>query len=453
MWESIQQSLQNQLLGTGLVLMLAGGLMALLRRVPERIYHVLKRLAVVNVDIVNQSAAYDWLVDWLSHQPYSHRARSLTVVSGASLYQYQNLKRVEGEESEAVRSIPRLVLSPGIGFHFFFLGRRPIWINRKREQAPVETFSRFYEDITLSTFVWGGGRKALLRLVNEAADAAHVDDDRIRLRVPVWDNWTTASNIIPRSLDSVILPEGAVESICADIHRFRQSRAWYNRMGIPYRRGYLLHGAPGNGKTSLIVGLASEFQMDVYILNLGAYMNDQKLMNLVMAVPENCLLVIEDIDAAFHERKNTNDSERLTFSGLLNAVDGVTTSNGRILIATTNHRDRLDPALVRPGRIDYQLEIGNATALQVQRMYNRFFDVPQHPLEIHSVESAERGRKFANSVPNGSVSMADVQNYLLKRIGDSRAVVNEVSKLIRPINGKADVRKLGHAGFPAYQDE
>ncbi|OWA52580.1 Mitochondrial chaperone BCS1 [Hypsibius exemplaris] len=195
-----------------------------------------------------------------------------------------------------------------------------------------------------------------------------------------------------RPLESVILEDGVAEFFLEDIQDFKDSAKWYTEFGIPYRRGYLLHGPPGTGKTSFISALAGHFDLNVCILNLGQKnLTDESLNQMFIDAPENSMILLEDVDAAFGNRADDKSKDgvekllagasaddgpearnTLSFSGLLNAIDGVASAEGRILFMTTNYVEKLDSALIRPGRVDAKQYIGNATESQVERMFRRF---------------------------------------------------------------------------------
>ena len=226
-------------------------------------------------------------------------------------------------------------------------------------------------------------------------------------------------NRLARPLDSVILPAGEADEMLADARKFLSRQQWYTDRGLPYRRGYLLFGVPGGGKTSLVEAIAGELQLPVYWLSMSTPdMSDHVLMDLISSVEPQAILLLEDIDAAFQnaskvekeqEREEKNKGERrggerrgverrggergvgssfvggrgghqrtmvsdcLTFSGILNALDGMTAAEGRLLYMTTNHKENLDPALIRPGRIDRQLEFKRTTRDQLQCMFEHFY--------------------------------------------------------------------------------
>jgi len=182
-----------------------------------------------------------------------------------------------------------------------------------------------------------------------------------------------------RPIESVILDKGVKERIIADLLDFLASAKWYYDRGIPYRRGYLLHGPPGSGKSSFIQALAGTLDYNIAILNLSERgLTDDRLNHLLTIIPRRTLVLLEDADAAFSNRRIQTDADgyrgaNVTFSGLLNALDGVASAEERILFLTTNHADRLDSALVRPGRVDMTVCLGEATRWQTGTLWDRFY--------------------------------------------------------------------------------
>ncbi len=169
----------------------------------------------------------------------------------------------------------------------------------------------------------------------------------------------------------------------------------------------MLYGPPGSGKSSTIKAIAGHFKKDLYILDLSDKdLTDPVLLALVSNVPNKGILLIEDIDAAFVAR-DSEASKGISFSGLLNALDGVASKDGRITFMTTNHIEKLDPALIRPGRVDLQIKIDNASNEQCKEIYLRFFPGE----EVLS-------KDFAEIHGGGIMSMASIQNLLLRSKDD-----------------------------------
>lgn len=219
----------------------------------------------------------------------------------------------------------------------------------------------------------------------------------------------------PRPLKSVVLDDGISERILKDVQKFIAKPYWYIERGIPYRRGYLLHGPPGCGKTSFIKALAGELQFGVCLLNLSERgLTDDRLNYLMTAAPQNTIILLEDVDAAFggrHESKQVATAydglSRVTLSGLLNALDGAASSEARILFMTTNYIERLDAALIRPGRVDSKEYIGHCSQSQIERMYNRFF--------LENNDSEKYSKEFAETVfkTGKPASAAQIQGYFM----------------------------------------
>jgi chaperone BCS1 len=214
-----------------------------------------------------------------------------------------------------------------------------------------------------------------------------------------------------------VLPRKTKTDLLEDIRRFVSNKKWYDDLGIPYRRGYLFYGPPGSGKSSLATALAGEIQRDLYVLSLATRgLDDQGLMQLMSRVPSNGVLLIEDIDAAFAERdKSDTTSSQVTFSGLLNAFDGVGSRDGQIVIMSTNHIEKLDPALIRPGRVDWQAFLGNAVPEQVAELFLRFFP------------ESGRANEFVEKVAQSEISMAALQNHFIQYTDEDDAVSHAVA--------------------------
>jgi chaperone BCS1 len=183
---------------------------------------------------------------------------------------------------------------------------------------------------------------------------------------------------LKRPLGSVVLDEGVKEGLVADVQEFLKAQQWYTDRGVPYRRGYLLYGPPGTGKTSFIQALAGELDYSVAMINLSEMgMTDDLLAQLLTQLPEKSILLLEDVDAALANRRQRDpdgySGRTVTASGLLNALDGLAAGEDRIAFLTTNHIDRLDPALIRPGRVDMMVRIGEATRYQAAQMWDRYY--------------------------------------------------------------------------------
>jgi len=226
-------------------------------------------------------------------------------------------------------------------------------------------------------------------------------------------HWEFEGEKRGRLLSSVILPNGVVSSMVADVRAFLSpmTRSWYRRHGLPYRRSYLFHGTPGSGKTSIIRGLASSFGLSACYLSMtNGRFNNQVLMDALETLPSKALLVIEDVDALFGaHRSATRAAGALTFSGLLNCLDGLTAAESVLVAMTTNKGvDELDPALIRGGRVDRRWAFRAPTAGQLARLFGTYYPDA----------GAATGASFAAALMDGlgaeAVSMAAAQQLFIR---------------------------------------
>jgi mitochondrial chaperone BCS1 len=280
--------------------------------------------------------------------------------------------------------------------------------------------------------------------------------------------WTRFSARPSRDISTVIFDKNAKQELLQDINEYLHPHTsrWYANHGIPYRRGYLFSGAPGTGKTSLTSALAGIFGLDIYVLSLlDPNMNESALMRLMSEVPARCIVLLEDIDAAGltrpaseprsvrHGRKGrgekmtaeseilsiiqgsdrgNNSTTGVSLSGLLNAIDGVSSQEGRILIMTTNSPESLDKALIRPGRVDLHIAFQLPCKVDMRELFLAMYrdDTPpvaatqsnepaiikgkeQEKATKHTHDLESLATKFADSIPERQFSLAALQGYLL----------------------------------------
>mmetsp|Transcript_2087 Transcript_2087/g.6280 ORF Transcript_2087/g.6280 Transcript_2087/m.6280 type:complete len:501 (+) Transcript_2087:93-1595(+) len=249
---------------------------------------------------------------------------------------------------------------------------------------------------------------------------------------PEHSHWHHRGTCQARPMDSVVMEAQKKQQLMDDVKDFlnRDTRKWYRKHGIPHKRGYLFFGTPGAGKSSIIQALAGSIEYNIcYVHPTHPKMSDAKLRHCVNEAPKRSLLIFEDVDAIFDkDRKPLVRNALLTFSGLLNALDGVGRANGQIFILTTNYRDRLDSALIRNGRIDVHVEFTNAGDEQIREMFGRFYpgDTEDSANEfVAGLRAALDGR---------GVSMAALQHFFIlnrkslaaEAAGSFRAVVDEM---------------------------
>lgn len=251
-----------------------------------------------------------------------------------------------------------------------------------------------------------------------AAAHKHADPkvvDRITIRRWTGTHWMRHARPTKRPLDTLFLPADMVRDVVDDLTDFLGGEAEYARFGRPYKRVYLLSGAPGLGKSSLALALAGHFDMDLYVYAIDDESTDQGLGAAVSAADAPCVLLIEDVDAA-----GTNGKSHLTLSGLTNVLDGAQTRHGVAVFLTTNHPDRLDAVLTRSGRVDKWLRFDAATADQIEAMVKHYFALQFASGSVRS-RLTTPSSSSANLVgghtdtPNGQKNGADKENEMKRR--------------------------------------
>jgi len=353
---------------------------------------------------------------WLSRRPEWQRSREFETTTRTSTPGFSGTRTADnsfGDEEEEEEDSPPGKVKTRVVFQPTFDSTHTIyykghWLrvrrSRKNDGSSCEV---------LSISVVARNNDVLKQLVLQAkkeyeAEAIH------RVQIYFADShgsWRWSDSRHKRPMSSIVLNPGVKEMLLNDTKDFLKSEKWYADRGIPFRRGYLLHGVPGSGKSSLIHAIAGELMLDIYVVSLSSsWISDSTLTTLMGRVPARCIVLLEDLDAAFtrsvtrdksssgspdssnnneegpqpessnsssrrhrHRENNLSDVNTLSLSGLLNALDGVAAAEGRILFATTNHLERLDPALSRPGRMDVWVEFKNASRWQAESLFRNFF--------------------------------------------------------------------------------
>jgi chaperone BCS1 len=361
---------QNQFASGGLLLMVLGSLGVFLRSLPEQLWSWFVQQTTMMITVKDDDDSFVWVKEWFLEQKF--------------------LKRIRRVDLDTTLRGAEMALMPAPGRHFFWHTRLPFWVWFYRSDDTKGRSQRRIESLTFRTI--GRDQAVLKRFVDEIV-ACHHRKAMVASYLYIYDDgWNYVQAYSPRLLDSVILKPGEKEHLMRDLEKFRASRTRYRRLGVPYHRGYLLYGPPGTGKTSLVSALGAKFGMSIYVVNLIEF-NDRSLKTAMNDVPEHSIILFEDIDCmksgnrrgeigewrekqqpgADSEKSNPGAGFGVTLSGLLNVLDGFHAPENVVYVMTTNKVEALDPALLRPGRIDYRLFMGQASESQRIELYRRFF--------------------------------------------------------------------------------
>ena len=245
-------------------------------------------------------------------------------------------------------------------------------------------------------------------------------DEPEKVSVHIFDEYWDILNKRNRRKINTIHLDGEEQKMLEYIRAFLkpETKKFYENIGIPYKLNILFEGLPGTGKTSLIYTIASELKRDIAILNFNKDVDDNVFMRALRRLPKNAIFVLEDIDVLFKERKeNDNIKSMISFSGLLNSLDGMAFKDNLVTIMTTNYECNLDVALKRPGRIDKSLNFGFAREGQVECMYNKFFP-----------DIKDNFKKFYKQIKGLNFTTAMIQQYFIWHMFDSENLIEDVAE-------------------------
>ena len=369
---------KNEFLAGGAILGSLGMVVAYLRSLPSLMGRWLKRMMVTEIDVPDRSDSFDWIKEWLAHNDYSKNAKRITI--------------------ESKNGSSKITPAPGI--HYVWWRKRLLIIRRLRNEGTGDNAHRAFRETWSLTML--ARRKYVEEFIEECKEVYDSGKkDYIRVKEGDCGYWDSFIKRRKRPFDSVVMNSETKDLIISDLNKFIDDKEWYNEMNIPWRRGYLLYGPPGNGKSSLVSAVASKLDYPIHVINLKQ-VSEHDLNSLMSTLDENVILLLEDIDCAFEDRESRS---AISFSSLLNTIDGVCASEGRIVFMTTNHIGRLDPALIRPGRIDLRVPMNNASEEQINLMLRRFYD---------DCDDYDDYNDIVRTIRYSDISMAKLQGFLLK---------------------------------------
>jgi len=469
-------------------------------------------------DVRIDDEIYNMLMSWIANQQFAKKSRRFVANTNLNsrmwwLFRDDGDDNDDEDESTNLRDKlkgknKKVQFTPSFGTHYFWYKGRPM-IFRRTEDTRQTGYGPISERENISVSSFGRNPELLKELLDECRTAFSKNDEN---RTVIYrgglkpgssePTWTRCVSRVSRPFSTVVLDEQVKQSLLDDMSDYLNplTKRWYWNRGIPYRRGYLLYGPPGTGKSSLSFAIAGYFKLKIYIVSLNSMaMNEENLGTLFAELPKQCVVLLEDIDTAglTHTRDkpeeppkllipvvpgtttNTptlnNNGGRISLSALLNIIDGVAATEGRILIMTTNHLDKLDDALIRPGRVDMTVKFDLANTQMITTIFRGIFatlegDVPKtkapippihspktraKSLELSKAEAArildeekeaerlEENRvaeetriqglaeKFADAIPGMKFSPAEIQGYLLKHKREPDTAVREAGEWVR----------------------
>lgn len=388
---------------TGVALGLGGSVLYKLKDIPTMIIIKIRQRIIYSVYIYQYDELFDMLETWLS----VHHNKA-----------YRNVEAVvQKEQQPAFLTGSNVVPPPKViykqeenTFIFRYKGKRLVIAKGKEKIDKIQNT----KDLWFRKYVvYGFKAKATIdMLLKEVVMYNHNMNANNSIKVFVnspYGDWLHGPTVKIKPINRTIIDRDLKQFLIRDIDSFQISEDWYVDVSIPYKRGYCFYGPPGTGKTTLALALAYYAHRNVYCLNLNCIEDDSRLPRCFSDIGAGSVLLIEDIDKVFVGRENVSDKSKVTFSALLNCLDGAMYKHGLITIITTNYIDKLDKALIRTGRMDKKFEIKNPTYTEISEYLSVF---------------------YGNSIMiegEYDMSMSDIQEICIENRNDQQAAITIIS--------------------------
>lgn len=358
----------NTIFSTGLLLSVTGTLIYQMRSWPKTVFNKVRSKFIYSVKIYQNDELFDILESWLFDN-YEQVYKDVE----ATLAKKDNLPSVLNQHLN--QSFNIVYKQEENIFFIHYLGKQLFITKAKEKLDKVESIRDiYYRHYTIKGWQAKQTIHALLTHIVTEWDAKRASNSVKIYSNTMYGDWSYVNDLAVKSLDKVILRSDIKYFIKEDLDLFVGDTKWYHDRGIPYKRTYCFHGVPGNGKTTLALAIACYLKRSIYSLNLNSFENDSNMLRAFSEISKHSVLLIEDMDRVFNGRENVDS--KISFSGLLNCLDGALYKEGTITIITTNHIGKLDEALLRAGRTDAVVHIPNPDNECVKRYMELFYNQP-----------------------------------------------------------------------------
>jgi len=394
----------NDILTTFISMYGIGVVTYLFRNVPTKLFYSIKKQITTTISIANYNISYDLLMKEL--------------VSNSKLYTIRSLRMSNGKWGDST-----LALTIGFGYHVLLYKKKLLFL------SILEKESKSYEEkITLQITKFGRSHSFFNELIQTVKRLDDGEPNEIKVFNYDPCHWEFITSIPKREMNSVFIPNETKKEILNALDKFVNNEFFYKEKGIPYQLGILLEGPPGTGKTSLVKAIASYINKNISTIS-PTHLYD--LPRSLGSFKESSIMVIEDIDTSIitNDRKNKNvlseeditQEKRLkeeepsvfsfsSLSDVLNSIDGILSIHGRVLIMTTNHYEKLDKALIRPGRVDLVIHVGFVTQETFNEFILSFFN--------KKVERQFTGKEITISELQNEFLLGKNYNYFIEKYCD-----------------------------------
>lgn len=346
-------------------------------------YAVRKCTVRITIEEDEHAEAYGWLMVWAEQRLRARRVTDVMLRRKRHIRDDLATPQGSGDDDSSYELIPHYGT-----YYMLWRNRYPlVFASAKESQNGSPDSGRSYSRPRRTTTVtlWGTlNRNFLLNILDEARREFDVQHPKqlYYYTNSLWGDSWSQKLMQRRDINTLYLPQEMLHDIVSSFERFFASKSRYRKLGIPWRTGFLFFGPPGTGKSTLVQVLSSLFSIPIYYLSLNGISSPQQLMSAFSSPEGPCIILIEDadcIEAAISRQADAKD-KGFGMNDLLNAIDGLVAAEGRILILTTNYRDKLDGALLRAGRLDREFFIdyaGNEELRRFHGMASLYYDIPQ----------------------------------------------------------------------------
>ncbi|KAK9678397.1 hypothetical protein RND81_11G208800 [Saponaria officinalis] len=290
-------------------------------------------------------------------------------------------------------------------------------------------------------------------------------------------HWSSVQFSHPFTFDALALDPKVKQCIIDDLDKFIERKQFYKKVGKAWKRGYLLYGPPGTGKSSLIAAMANYLKYDIYDVQLSGVEDDAMLRRMMLSTENKSILVIEDIDCAMGlsrdystdnavdfendesddelenrgsrvtDKDTSNTESKVSLSGILNFIDGLWSccADERIIVLTTNRKEKLDKALLRPGRMDMHIHMSYLTMNAFKILANNYLGVTgEHSLYNEIEQLLETANATPAQVAEELLRSDDVDVALSSVVDMLKKRLNRLERLQKKGNDKSRKSLKGH---------
>lgn len=383
-----------------------------LKGVPKRIWDRIVRITTYKSVVYQTDELYHSLTEWFN-DIHKGKVRNVEITTKSKDNEGNGSFPSTVEDPNFIESKKSSVTEMPIDDYFYFWRNRrliKVTYGREKLENASDLKSAYLKNYTFSGIF---ASKAIRELLNEVMNKYAAKKEPYYYQSQ-HHYFNRLSKVGGKPLKDVVLHPDARNKIVSDIEEWIKSREEYEKRGIPYKRGQCYYGPPGTGKTTLVKSIAKEYGFNIFSINLNKS-TDEDILYLLREIGPGSILLFEDIDAFFDGRKKLGTKGKdsgVSFSGFLNALDGVVELDGILVIITTNHIEKMDPALMRAGRIDTKVEISYSSEREISEYLSIFYD---RKIEIKT---------------KGYLPMVDVQNICLENKSSSNEAIKLLGELL-----------------------